>query len=371
MWSMTSLYLVVGMMFVKVFVAAVDFKYPHYPAVFNFGDSNSDTGGLVSELGKQLNPPYGNTHFGRPEGRFCDGRLVIDFFMNSLKFPALHPYLDSVGGPDFKRGCNFAMADSTILPNNTTSNPNIVSPLTFGVQVDQFIHFRSRVLQLLRNGSNSNKLLPLVEYFSQGLYTFDIGQFDLARAFENSSEGQVLAYIPILLIEFASRIKDLYANGARRFRVYGTGPFGCLPKYISKYEKDALELDELGCVKSHNYVAKLFNLQINTMCSTLQADLSGTNFTYIDMFALKTDLIANYTSYGFENSKLTCCGGSGGSQLNYNSEIPCDETKIIDGNEITSGVCKNVNIFIYKLGWSSLHRSGKFSCCVKNTVWTI
>lgn len=82
MWSMTSLYLVVGMMFVKVFVAAVDFKYPHYPAVFNFGDSNSDTGGLVSELGKQLNPPYGNTHFGQPEGRFCDGRLVIDFFSN-------------------------------------------------------------------------------------------------------------------------------------------------------------------------------------------------------------------------------------------------------------------------------------------------
>lgn len=78
--------------------------------------------------------------------------FLCRFAVNSLKFPALHPYLDSVGGPDFKRGCNFAMADSTILPNNTTSNPNIVSPLTFGVQVDQFIHFRSRVLQLLRNG---------------------------------------------------------------------------------------------------------------------------------------------------------------------------------------------------------------------------
>lgn len=67
---------------------------------------------------------------------------------------------------------------------------------------------------------------------------------------------------------------------------------------MSKYEKEGLGLDELGCVKSHNYVAKLFNLQINTMCSTLQAELSGTNFTYVDIFSIKTDLIANYTSYG-------------------------------------------------------------------------
>lgn len=79
--SMISLYLVIGVMLLIV-VDAIEFKYPQYPVVFNFGDSNSDTGGLVSELGKQLNPPYGNTHFGHPEGRFCDGRLVIDFFSN-------------------------------------------------------------------------------------------------------------------------------------------------------------------------------------------------------------------------------------------------------------------------------------------------
>jgi hypothetical protein len=50
----------------------------HFPAVFNFGDSNSDTGGLSSLFGAAP-PPNGRTFFGMPAGRYCDGRLVIDF----------------------------------------------------------------------------------------------------------------------------------------------------------------------------------------------------------------------------------------------------------------------------------------------------
>ena len=50
----------------------------HFPAVFNFGDSNSDTGSM-SAVFAQLLPPNGRTFFGKPSGRFSDGRLIIDF----------------------------------------------------------------------------------------------------------------------------------------------------------------------------------------------------------------------------------------------------------------------------------------------------
>lgn len=50
----------------------------HFPAIFNFGDSNSDTGGLSAAFG-QAGPPHGSSFFGSPAGRYCDGRLVIDF----------------------------------------------------------------------------------------------------------------------------------------------------------------------------------------------------------------------------------------------------------------------------------------------------
>jgi GDSL-like Lipase/Acylhydrolase len=50
--------------------------------LFNFGDSNSDTGGLMAGLGFYLGPPAGRTFFNRTTGRFCDGRLYIDFICN-------------------------------------------------------------------------------------------------------------------------------------------------------------------------------------------------------------------------------------------------------------------------------------------------
>ncbi|KAL6008694.1 hypothetical protein ACLOJK_021920 [Asimina triloba] len=50
-----------------------------YPRIFNFGDSNSDTGGLVAGLGFSVNLPNGRSFFRRSTGRLCDGRLVIDF----------------------------------------------------------------------------------------------------------------------------------------------------------------------------------------------------------------------------------------------------------------------------------------------------
>uniref|UniRef100_A0A7N0URZ8 GDSL esterase/lipase n=1 Tax=Kalanchoe fedtschenkoi TaxID=63787 RepID=A0A7N0URZ8_KALFE len=50
----------------------------HFPAIFNFGDSNSDTGGLAATFSAP-NTPFGQTFFGMPEGRFSYGRLIIDF----------------------------------------------------------------------------------------------------------------------------------------------------------------------------------------------------------------------------------------------------------------------------------------------------
>ncbi|KAK7813818.1 gdsl esterase/lipase lip-4 [Quercus suber] len=48
------------------------------PVIFNFGDSNSDTGGLAAGLGFPINSPNGRIFFHRSTGRFSDGRLLID-----------------------------------------------------------------------------------------------------------------------------------------------------------------------------------------------------------------------------------------------------------------------------------------------------
>jgi hypothetical protein len=51
--------------------------------IFNFGDSNSDTGGMAAANGMNIALPEGRTFFRRPTGRLTDGRLVIDFICES------------------------------------------------------------------------------------------------------------------------------------------------------------------------------------------------------------------------------------------------------------------------------------------------
>lgn len=59
-----------------------------FPAIFNFGDSNSDTGGLSTVFG-QAGSPHGMSFFGGPAGRYCDGRLIVDFIGKRKLIPAV------------------------------------------------------------------------------------------------------------------------------------------------------------------------------------------------------------------------------------------------------------------------------------------
>lgn len=49
-----------------------------FTSIYNFGDSNSDTGGAYAAFLMVL-PPNGRTFFVNMSGRLSDGRLVIDF----------------------------------------------------------------------------------------------------------------------------------------------------------------------------------------------------------------------------------------------------------------------------------------------------
>jgi hypothetical protein len=53
-----------------------------FPAIFNFGASNSDTGGLAAAF-KALPLPYGKTYFHRSTGRYSDGRIILEFIGNN------------------------------------------------------------------------------------------------------------------------------------------------------------------------------------------------------------------------------------------------------------------------------------------------
>ena len=59
-----------------------------YTRLFSLGDSLTDAGNFarLSPNRSVLASPYGETFFRRPTGRFCDGRLIVDFIGRVIYF---------------------------------------------------------------------------------------------------------------------------------------------------------------------------------------------------------------------------------------------------------------------------------------------
>lgn len=168
-------------------ITRVDCECIKRPVIFNFGDSNSDTGGFFDGLGINFGPPnvhifyhhhYHHHHHHHehrePAGQLCDGRLIINFLCRFTKFWLLFycsydnvcwrdlfahwfglitwltgaslqthyltPYLEYLG-PNFSDGANFAISGSSTLPRHL--------PFSLDVQVLQFLRFRARSLHLI------------------------------------------------------------------------------------------------------------------------------------------------------------------------------------------------------------------------------
>ncbi|KAF9616492.1 hypothetical protein IFM89_029789 [Coptis chinensis] len=82
-----------------------------FKAIFNFGDSNSETGGFWAVFPAQ-SAPYGMTYFKKPSGRATDGRLIIDFLGSETQGrPAGHPFVGNVCMFD-ENVCPFSVVDS-------------------------------------------------------------------------------------------------------------------------------------------------------------------------------------------------------------------------------------------------------------------
>ncbi|GFP81833.1 GDSL esterase/lipase lip-4 [Phtheirospermum japonicum] len=318
------------------------------PVIFNFGDSNSDTGGLTAGLGLEAGYPYGREFFQRrPTGRPSDGRLVIDFLCENIDAQYLSPYLDS-SEPDFTNGVNFAIGGAATLPKFVHFNLNI--------QILQFKHFYRRSMELHSKGSTS---LVGREDFENALYTIDIGQNDLSGSFGALSYDQVIERVPSFISEIRDAMWAIYQLGGRNFWVHNTGPLGCLPRELAIRGKlNSSDLDQYGCVRSLNDGAKAFNAKLNALCEELRSQMENSTIVYVDVYSIKYDLIANSTSYGFENPLMACCG-YGGEPYNYDADF--DKTCL--GSQY--GVCEEGTLYI---SWDGTHYSEAANAIVASKI---
>ncbi|XP_076884761.1 GDSL esterase/lipase At5g14450-like [Bidens hawaiensis] len=272
------------------------------PAMYNFGDSNSDTGAYSAVFDPVL-PPYGMTYFGKPAGRFA---------AEKLGFPYLSAYVDSIG-TNFRHGGNFAVGGATIQPADALMLNKTFNAITLAVQLSQFQQFKRRACDLyLKESSEIKNRLPIPEDYARAIYTFDIGENDLLAGIEYMKEEQVKTYIPAMINDLSSVIKKLYEGGSRRFWIYNTGPIGCLPYLVTNYPPAPGNADKFGCVESYNELAQEFNKQLEDEVSRLGSQLQESSLVYVDVYSIKYSLISEANKYGFKDSLEQCVWQDGG-----------------------------------------------------------
>ncbi|OAY29536.1 GDSL esterase/lipase At5g14450 [Manihot esculenta] len=321
-----------------------------FPAIYNFGDSNSDTGGISAAF-EPIRAPYGEAFFHKPAGRDSDGRLVIDFIAERLKLPYLSAYLNSIG-TNYRHGANFATGGSTIRRQNETIFEYGISPFSLDMQIVQFNQFKSRTGDLFYEVKNTPEAqkLPRPEDFAKALYTFDIGQNDLSVGFRKMSFDQLRAALPDITNQLASAVQNIYEQGGRAFWIHNTGPIGCLPVnlfYVSNPPPGYL--DEHGCVKAQNEMAVEFNSKLLDRIVKLRTELPQAAITYVDVYSAKYGLISNAKNLGLADPLKVCCG----YHVNFD-HIWCGNKGKVNNTEVYGASCKDPSIFI---SWDGVHYS--------------
>ncbi|KAK1318671.1 GDSL esterase/lipase [Acorus calamus] len=310
-----------------------------FPMIVNFGDSNSDTGGLSATL-FYVQLPYGETYFHRPAGRFSDGRVLLDFMAEGLGLPYLSAYLDSLG-TNFSHGVNFATASSTIRPQNLSLAIGGFSPFSLDIQLSQFVQFKLRSQLIAKQGGVFKDLMPEQKYFSQALYTIDIGANDVLQGFlQNLTEVEIKAIIRDGFGMLASSIKSLYNGGGRFFWVHNTLPFGCLPYMLVVVPPTADQTDSVGCSIPLNKIAGYFNSELKRTVVQLREELPLAVLIYVDIYSAKYKLISQAAKYGFEHPLNACCG-YGGGKYNFNTSIRCGIPVVVNGTLINVKSCQD------------------------------
>ncbi|KAJ9539433.1 hypothetical protein OSB04_032166 [Centaurea solstitialis] len=355
-----------------------------YEAIFNFGDSNSDTGGFWSAF-PGAPPPNGMTYFKHPAGRASDGRLIIDFIAQRLGIPLVSPYLKSIGS-DYRHGANFATLASTVLLPQTSLFVSGLSPFALPIQLNQMKNFKAQVDQLYAQGSSN---LPTPDIFGKSLYTFYIGQNDFTS---NLADGidKVKQNLPQVISQITSTIKasgclksrgltiyqkgvlhiftwyksqclqpllkpfslyELHGLGGRTFFVQNLAPIGCYPSFLVQLPHNDKDIDEFGCMVPYNNAVVAYNKMLHVALNQTRNVLSDAKVIYVDSHKVLLELFRHPASHGLKYSTIACCGNGGGS-YNYNPKVFCGNNKVVNGKNLTASACTDPENYV---SWDGVH----------------
>ncbi|KAK3160046.1 hypothetical protein QOZ80_1BG0054580 [Eleusine coracana subsp. coracana] len=349
------------------------------PCMYVFGDSLVDNGNNnnMLSLARANYRPYGIDFREGPPGRFTNGRTMVDFLsdMLGLRPPLLPPYSTATPA-DLPRGVNFASGASGIRPE--TGN-NLGGHYPLSEQVD---HFRSAVRDMSSSPRFRGNATRLTQYLGRCIFFVGMGSNDylnnyfMTDYYTTAQQYDPGAYASLLLADYAARLAELYALGARKFVVAGVGNIGCIPYELARMDdadqpsdpttpsssssspdngddgivisiggnsnsnsnnnnqKPTTTQQQQGCNDTINSATGMFNKGLLSMVKRLnnngnaqQQKMRGARLVFLDTVRMGTELAANAAAHGFSVLDRGCCGvGRNNGQITcLPLQRPCDD----------------------------------------------
>ncbi|XP_057840472.2 GDSL esterase/lipase At4g26790 [Cryptomeria japonica] len=318
------------------------------PAIFMFGDSYGDTGNndfIITTVASDF-PPYGRDFEDRiPTGRFSNGKLISDYFVEGLGIKELlPPYLDpNLNTQDLLTGVCFG-SSGTGLDNLTAQISNVIPVWK---QIEYFREYRNRIEGLVGEEEATTIIRNAIFFITIGTNDFIVNYFTLPIP---PLQFTVQEYTGFLLNTYTVYIQELYNLGATRFALINVPPLGCLP-----IERTLRSLLNRGaCDEEINQAASGFNSGLNAMIDGLKSTFPRLQIVSLDYNNLISEFIANPSKYGFEVIARGCCG-TGTVEISF----IC--------NELSPFTCPDASKYLF---FDSVHFTQKAYQIISNTFLT-
>ncbi|KAF6137988.1 hypothetical protein GIB67_041861 [Kingdonia uniflora] len=332
-----------------LFSSSVGQRQCSFNAIYQFGDSISDTGNLVREgpagaASPFSHLPYGETFFGKPTGRCSNGLLMIDYLATAANLPFLNPYLDK-NTTTFFNGVNFAVAGSTALNNAVLAQHHIFNPVTNSSLSVQLEWFRTHLSTICSTRRECVKMLASA-LFMVG----EIGGNDYNYAFsQNKTIPQVMQLVPLVVGNTINAAREVIFHGARTVVVPGNFPIGCIPVYLTAFgTNNTAAYDRDNCLIGLNHFSVFHNRVLQRELARLRRQYPYVRILYADYYSAFRYVLHRADSLGFEkDSVLKACCGAGGD-YNFGFRNMCGTENVT--------ACPNPDL---RLSWDGIHLTQK------------
>ncbi|RDX84131.1 GDSL esterase/lipase 5 [Mucuna pruriens] len=311
-------------------------------ALFTIGDSLCDPGNnnyINTTTFYQANyPPYGETFFKYPSGRFSDGRVIPDLIAEYAELPLIPPYLHHGYHDHYIYGVNFASAGAGALAE---TNKGLVVDLK-----TQVLYF-GQLSKLFRQKLGKVKAKKLL---STAVYLFSIGGNDYASPYYRNSYSTVR--FPYSQQDFVDM--QVYNEGARKFGFLNLAPLHCLPLLRRSLTETTID----ACLEAQaSQFARIHNNALRKTLEKLEKQLKGFKYSLFNFYDTQLNLIKYPKKYGFEVGNSACCGGGP-----FRGDFSCGGKRGIEEYEL----CNNPNEYQF---FDSLHPTDSAAQHFAKLMW--